>query len=271
MERADVYADPHVYDVLHGPGTAHEVAVLRRLARRYAGARQPQVWLEPACGTARYLLHAAKRGDVRCVGFDLSETMVAYARERARELGLSRRVRVCVAPMEEFAEACRVRAASVDFAFNPINTIRHLPSDRAMLAHLAEVARVLRPAGAYMVGVSLCAYGIEPITEDTWSGRRRGLRVSQVVQYIPPPGAGTDGRRGEGVRSERVISHLTVHRAGEEAHIDSTYTLRAYNLAQWLALIERSALEVAAVVDSDGRRAQPREPGYFVFILKRRA
>jgi SAM-dependent methyltransferase len=265
----DFYADPLVYDVLHGPGTASDVATLRRIARRFTLPRQTQTWLEPACGTGRYLIRAASTG-VRSIGFDLSPAMVAFAQDRARERGVGRRVKVSVASMESFVEACGIKPRSVDFAFNLINTIRHLDSDHAMLAHLDEVAGVLRSGGAYAVGVSLCAYGLEPITEDTWSGKRAGLSVSQVVQYIPPPASGADARRGAASRLERVISHMTVRRGRTESHVDSTYALRAYNLNQWLALIAKSPLEIAAVVDSDGDEAEPREPGYFVFILTAR-
>jgi SAM-dependent methyltransferase len=265
----DFYADPLVYDVLHAPGTAADVRVLRRMARRFTPARKVQTWLEPACGTGRYMIAAARLG-VRCVGFDLSEAMVAFTRSRAREAGVGRRVRARVAAMEEFTEACGLRPRSVDFAYNLINTIRHLPSDAAMLAHFKEVATVLREGGAYAVGVSLAAYGLEPVTEDTWKGRGRGMSVTQVVQYLPPAPGGADRRRGEGARQERVISHVTVRRGREEAHLDSTYALRAYNLRQWEELVGRSALRIDAVVSSDGRDASAREPGYYVFILRAR-
>lgn len=265
----DFYADPLVYDVLHAPGTAGDVRVLRGIARRFTPARTAPVWLEPACGGARYLLHAARFG-IRGVGFDVNEGMIEYARARARELGVSRRVRLRVASMESFVDACGLRAGSVDFAFNLINTIRHLGSDRAMLAHFAEVAGVLRRGGAYIVGISLAAYGLEPVTEDTWKGRGRGLAVTQVVQYLPPAPGGADARRGEGARQERVVSHLTVKRGREESHIDSTYALRSYNLRQWLGLVERSALRLDAVLDSSGREAAAREPGYFLFVLRAR-
>ncbi|HYE61559.1 MAG TPA: class I SAM-dependent methyltransferase [Phycisphaerales bacterium] len=269
----DFYADPLVYDVLHAPGTAGEVAVLRRVARRFTAGRVSPLWLEPACGTGRYLIRGAKFG-VRGVGFDLSEAMVEYARSRAREAGVGRRVRLRVASMESFVKACGLREGSVDFAFNLINTIRHLSSDAAMLAHFGEVARVLRRDGVYAVGLSLAAYGLESVTEDTWSGRAKGLSVTQVVQYLPPGSGGGDARRGEGQRQERVVSHVTVRRrrrgGDEETHFDSTYALRSYNLRQWLTLIERSPLEIAGVVDSSGADAAAREPGYFVFVLRRR-
>ncbi len=261
---ADFYSLPRLYDILHAPGTAGDVRLLRRLRRLYAPAHEgADVWLEPACGTARYLRHAARLG-VRCVGFDIEPRMIAYAKRAQR--AQAARARLFVARMEDFAQGRRIPA--VTLAFNLINTIRHLADDRAMDRHLRSVAGVLRPGGVYVVGLSLCAYGLESITEDVWKGSREGTRVSQVVQYLPPAGS-----RGEAARAERVISHLTV-RSGRgatarETHIDSTYVLRGYNLAQWREVVARAGLEIAAVTDGAGVAQRAREPGYYLFVLRR--
>ena len=71
-----LYTDPAVYDILHARGTAAEVDGLERMAARVRSGRARQTWLEPACGTARYLRLAARRGR-RTVGFDLSPVMIA--------------------------------------------------------------------------------------------------------------------------------------------------------------------------------------------------
>lgn len=265
-DTTDFYSIPRLYDILHAPGTPGEVRVLARLARAFgARAPGPPVWLEPACGTARYLRRAAGLG-VRGIGFDSEARMVRFAKRAARGDAPARGgVRVFQARMEAFTLGRRL--PRVHFAFNLINSIRHLETDRAMLAHFAEIARVLHPDGAYSVGLSLCAYGLENPTEDTWTARGDGAKVTQVVQYLPPTGG-----RGKAARAERVISHLTVRaRGAEDEHITSTYTLRGYSLAQWTTLVERSALRVHAVTDSQGRAASASEPGYFVFVLKPRA
>jgi SAM-dependent methyltransferase len=259
-----LYSDALVYDILHAEGTAREVKVLERIEKKWvcaplrgedaASSGTPSVWLEPACGTGRYLRAAAARGK-RVIGFDRSKEMVAFARER-----LGPGAKLFAAEMTDFA--ARVGTAKVDLAFNPINTIRHLQSDRAMLRHFQEIARVLRPRGVYVVGISISSYGNEFEAEDVWSGRRGGLWVKQVVQYIPP------ARRGD--RSERVHSHLVVTREGREEHRDSRYSLRCYDRGQWESLIGRSALTVVGVVDEAGRPARVRGAGYVVYVLRRR-
>lgn len=269
----DFYADAEVYDILHGPGTNRDVAGLFRIERRFLGpeparAKDARVWLEPACGSGRYLLAAARKGR-RCYGFDIEPAMIEYARARAAKLPRSAfRPVLYVARMEDFDQSPEGRTIpKVDLAFNLINTIRHLRDDDAMKLHLAAVSRVLAPGGIYIVGLHLTAYGREPITEDIWKGTRGTREVSQVVQYIPP-----SGPRGETSRAERVISHLTLSRTRrdgthEEAHRDSVYTLRAYSLDQWWKIVDSSGLREIASIDEDGEDSPPREGGYAIFVL----
>ncbi|MEX2218318.1 MAG: class I SAM-dependent methyltransferase [Phycisphaerales bacterium] len=274
--RIGLYEDALVYDVLHASGTRAEIGVVERLARRRGAlaAEERGVFLEPACGTGRYLRALAKRGH-SVIGFDREAEMVAFAQEameapaRASRGPHARGTRgargthdLFVSDMTTFAR--RVPAASVDVAFNLINTIRHLGSDRAMLAHFTAVARVLRPRGVYVVGLSLTDYGNEFETEDVWSGSRAGLRVQQVVQYLPA------SRR---LRREWVHSHLTVTLggpAGREEHRDSKYWLRGYSREEWLGLIGKSALKLLGAADAAGRRREIGVSGYALYVLGRR-
>ncbi len=229
----DFYADPHIYDVLHEPGTEAEVEGLAAIAARFVpGVRGP--WLEPGCGTARYLRQIQSRGQP-VAGFDRSAAMIAYAKRRLRGADLF------VAEMDDFATFLPTH--SVAFAFNPINTFRHIDTEDAALKHLTQMAAVLRPGAAYAVGLSLSRYGDEDPTEDVWEGARRGVSVRQVAQYLPPE---PDTRR------ETVISHLAVSRSGEARHIDSKYTLRSYDRRQWLDLVEKSPLRIVGEVDEEG-------------------
>ena len=238
------YPEPGVYDVLHAPGTAAEVDGLQRIAARWVGAKAA-TWLEPACGTGRYLRVASRRG-IRCIGFDRDPAMIEYARHRG--------CNVFVADMTVFAG--RKRA---DFAFNLHNSIRHLRSDAAMLAHFSEMARVLRPGGAYAVGLSLTRYGAEEPEEDVWEGRRGRMRVQQLVQYLPPPGRG---------RFERVVSHVRIERPAGVTQHDSTYDLRCYDLAQWRRLVARSPFRIVASVNGAGATIERGHVPYGIEILK---
>lgn len=247
------YDDARLYDILHKDGTSREVTGLERIAARFI-KHPAQHWLEPACGSGRYLRVAAARGK-RVTGFDLEPGMIKYAADRFAAQGLASRAHLFEADMAAFADQLRRPA---DFAFNLINTIRHLDSDDAMLAHLAQTAACLAPGGVYAVGLSSSAYGLEQESEDIWSARRSGTEVVQTVQYLPPT---------ETERAERVISHMAVDERGAKRGIDSSYTLRAYSTEQWLDLIDRSDLQLRAVVDEEATDIETPGYGYAVYVL----
>jgi SAM-dependent methyltransferase len=242
-----LYEDPSIYDILQTPGTAAEVDVLQRVAA--ACGAPAGLWYEPACGTGRYLRVLQGRGR-RVGGYDLDPGMVAYA---ARRLG--RRVRV--ADMTD-PVVPGVRPGSVAVAFNPVNTIRLLPSDTAMRAHFAQVARLLAPGGLYLVGISLTDYEGEEPSEDLWQATRGRCRVSQLVNYLPP---------AEGSRVETVLSHLLVARPRGSEHRDERYELRCYDEGQWERLVRGSALRRVGSFDAKGRPVAVRVLTYQVEVL----
>ncbi len=259
-----LYTDPALYDILYSPGTAAEVDALEKVVAACAGKsalEAGRLWLEPACGTGRYLRVAAGRGH-RCVGFDIDEEQLAYARRRKIAAGAPP-IAYHRADMRDFVRACGLGPGSVDLAFNPVNSLRHLGSDRALLEHLQQMAVALRPGGLYVVGISLTDYGWLEEEEDLWEGRRGGCRVSQLVNYLPPrPGT----RHG---RTETVISHLTVTRPGGVQHLDDTYDLRCYDEEQWSGLVRHSALDRAGSFDAFGRPLQGRRLPYQLEVLAR--
>lgn len=256
LTRQDFYDDPHVYDVLHSPDTADEVAGLMATHARFGPRVRGRMarWLEPACGSGRYCIEAAGRG-VRCVGVDLSEGMVAYARGRARAMGVSRR---CSFVAEDIRRMAGARGV-FDFAFCPINSIRHLPSDAAMVDHLRRVVALLRPGAVYAVGISLSKPEWEMPSEDVWEASRDGVHVKQVVQYVPPE---------DGGRAEKVLSVMHVNAGGRSRTIESAYELRTYTLGQWHAVTRRAGLEIVATVNEEGEDLGVRELGYQVSILR---
>lgn len=257
------YADPSVYDIVSTPGTAAEVDVLADLSSRFGLPPRPgATWLEPACGTGRYLRVIAGRG-MTAVGFDSGEAMVAYAASSLRRRRLDGRARVFVADMAGFGG--EVEPGTIDFAFLTDNTLRHLESDSAVLEHLAAVARALRPGGVYAVGISLSRYGEEGPDEDVFTAARGRCRVTQVYTYLPP-GAG-----GPGPRRERVITHLVVERPGGAEHRDHVYDLRCYDRGQWERLLDESAFCRLATVDRLGCLADGRPLLYQMEMLVPRA
>ncbi|MCB9845518.1 MAG: class I SAM-dependent methyltransferase [Phycisphaeraceae bacterium] len=260
MARIGLYSDAMIYDVLHTPGTAAEVDGLERMAARYARTRgrHRQAWLEPACGSGRFLRVAAGRG-TPIVGVDLDPGMVAYANRRLGDAGAAGRARAVVGDITDMGGL--IPDHRFDFAFNLINTIRHLRTDAAMVRHLREIRRVLRPGGVYAVGISLSDPAeVEEPSEDVWTAARGRVRVRQLVSYLPQTEPGS--------RVERIISHLEISRPGGVEHRDSSYELRTYTLAQWEAVVRKAGLARVACVDERGDEIELFVPGYAIHLLR---
>jgi SAM-dependent methyltransferase len=99
--------------------------------------------LELAAGPARHAREFARRG-VQAMALDSSEAMSAYARNAARAEGLD--LEVVTADMTDFT-----LAQPVDLAVLPMDSVSYLLDNDAVLAHLAAVARHLRPGGLYVL------------------------------------------------------------------------------------------------------------------------
>jgi len=266
-----LYTSPSLFDILYTPGTAREVDILQKIARRYGRAdnRLP-CWLEPACGTGRYLRCLARRGQ-RIVGFDRDPAMIAYANATLRRRRLQRRAWAFAGDMTDFA--IMLPPGSIDFACNPVNSIRHLEDDRQLLAHLDQMATVLRPGAVYAVGVSLRNRTNDFPNEEVWEGRRGRCTVRQVVTYLPPPAATpaspTTAEHAAAPRFETVLCHLQIRRPRGEEHRDARFRLRSFDRDEWRALIERSALFRVASLDAAGEARGERIVSYQFEILGR--
>jgi len=245
-----LYDNPSWYDILHTKHTAWEVDGLEAIASRFCAqptTRRPVRWLEPACGTARYLREASKRG-INAFGYDIDPRMIAYARERFESQRLE-------GTLDVGDLTTYTPPKKADFAFCLINTIRHLMTDKDMLAHLGCVARSLTKGGVYAVGFSTARYDEDEDAEDVWTGARGQLSVTQLVQFLPPTAD---------ERIEKVINHLTVRTPTTETHADSAYDLRSYSREEWLDLIARSPFDLAAIVDEFGNDVPRNEQDEYV-------
>ncbi len=251
------YARPLIYDILHAHGSLAEARHIVRIARTLVqtSRTRPLRVLEPACGTGRFLLALASLGHT-CVGVDLDTGMAEFARQRARSVGLARRVRVHVGDMRTMDHAigsAPPSSARFDLAFCPDNSIRHLASDRDCVNHIRSTLALLRPGGVYLVGIGLLDdLGEDPV-EQVWHARRGTTTVRQVIEFIPPD-ASTVARGGRVARRETALSVISVSTPRSEEDIATRYTLRSYTLDQWRAVVRRAGAREVAVATADGRR-----------------
>ena len=114
----------------------------RKAMRELEGGRRGTV-LDIACGTGDFSIEALRHGVERVVGADISENMLAVAREEAREKGLADRLGFGYGDSENLDfEDGTFDAVTVAFG---VRNFEHLERG------LAEMCRVLRPGGKVVV------------------------------------------------------------------------------------------------------------------------
>ena len=148
------------YGIYHR-GWVHPI--LDRLAREFPGGAV----LDVGCGTGVLTLALAERG-FEVVAVDHSPEMLAIARRKAAEAGLSPRIRF------EEGDVTRLRFADDSFAGATAQGVLHHLADPA--ASLDEIKRVVRPGGFVFVS--------EPCLEQTPPSKatEAALRIARPVK-----------------------------------------------------------------------------------------
>ena len=222
----------------------------RRGGRARGRAGPPRRSLEPFCGTGRLL--RAMPGTA--VGFDLH----AGALRLARTKGCT----VFRADAGRFA----VAEGAFDFAFNLIDSFRHLLTEEAARSHLAAVARALRPGAVYVLGLDVTGDMARPPAAEEWEMERDGVRVAGTVRTL----GDVDGE----TRVETMETRCTVHRGGTSTTVEVYSPLRVYGRSDLEDLLRaEGSFEVAAVCDRHYDTARTVDParleGSAVLVLRK--
>jgi cyclopropane-fatty-acyl-phospholipid synthase len=126
------------------PGESLEQAQTRKLDRICHKLRiaPGERLLDIGCGWGSLVIHAAERHGAHAVGVTLSEPQAELARERARALGLERRVEIRVADYRELTDGPFDKIASVGM-------YEHVGRSE-LERYVRTVAGLLRPGGLFL-------------------------------------------------------------------------------------------------------------------------
>ena len=145
---ADIYGDARLYDALAGVmGAGSDLGYWSEQCRRYGGPV-----LELACGSGRLTAPLAAQG-VEIEGLDISDPMLAVAREKAAAQGQS--ILWHQADMTDFDLGHRY-----SIIFFPVNSIAHLLHWRDLEKCLACVRRHLADGGRFLIDYFNPALGV---------------------------------------------------------------------------------------------------------------
>ena len=196
--------------------------------------------VELAVGTGRIALPIAQAG-VPVIGVDLSEGMLAVARERARELGVESRIDLRVGDFREPPVPERV-----PLVICPFRSLLHMPDETEKLRTLRAAHELLEPGGRFAFDVF--APGREDIdeTDGRWLEREPGIF-----------------ERADWDETARTLT-LTV-RGGDSS---ATMTLHWLGAPEWLVLIDLAGFEIEATYGWFDRRPYTGEED-MIFVCRR--
>jgi SAM-dependent methyltransferase len=233
----DWYETPAYYDLVFDEDTQREADFVEAAMKRYAPTRargkKVRRVLEPACGSGRMVAELSRRG-FRVEGFDASEAMLAFARNRLQKAGLKAGVRK--GRMEAFAYK-----QPFQLVHCLVSTFKYLSDEQQALAHLECVAACLETGGLYLLGLHLTDYANDKCTRERWVVEKEGLKVVCNTQTWP-----AESRS----RSERVRTRLLIEEMGDELQSETNWNFRTYDAKQLRRLLAKVAdLTLVAVHD----------------------
>ena len=233
-EAIDWYDTPRYYDLVFDEDTDQEADFIEAALERYGPSIRgnPRI-LEPACGSGRTLTELARRGH-RVSGFDASQPMLDFARERLRSAGCKGQLRRGV--LQEFQYKTRFHLAHC-----LVSSFKYVLDGPGATASLACIAESLLPGGLFLLGVHLTDYSITTCQRERWVVRKDGLEVISNTQTWP-----ADRKR----RTERVRNRLKVQEDGTERRTETNWLFRTYSARQLRALVRSvPSFELVAIHD----------------------
>lgn len=205
--------------------TAAEVDFLLRHLRLEAGARI----LDIPCGHGRHAVElAARRPDCRVTGVDISDELLAAARESADARGVSAAVTWRRSDMRDLPWSSAFEAAfccGSSFGFL---------DDEGDAAFLAAVSRALVPGGRFVLDAGKAAECLFPAFRASHDFERDGLRFEAENRY--------DARAG------RIENRYTLTRPG--ATETKLASHRVYTASQVCRLLESRGFAVEELYGS---------------------
>lgn len=251
-----IYDFPKYYDLLFGSDWKAEFDFVQECFRDY-GRKSTKRLFEPACGTGRLLIKLAQAG-YEVSGNDLNEKAIDFCNDRLERFGFDRSTRV--EDMSDF----KVKK-KYDAAFNLINTFRHLPTEKAAVAHLQCMAAALAKGAIYALGIHLEPTVGEPMQEESWSARRGNLGITSYMWS-----KGIDRKK----RMEHLGVTLDIYTPTRHRRIVDHMEYRTYRYSQFQSLLKKvPEFRVEEVFDFAYDINQPHEiteaSEDVVFVLKR--
>ena len=145
-----LYDLPKYYDIAFSWDNSDEIDLLQMIFKKYVPFKVKNI-LEPASGSGRFLTSFPKY-KYQITGYDNNQKMVDYAQKRISDVGLQEFAKVISGDMKsiKFKE-------KFDAAFNSINSIGYLLSDKEIISHFRNTGESIKKGGVYIIHLACAA------------------------------------------------------------------------------------------------------------------
>lgn len=159
--------------------------------------------LDLGSGSGRFLAHLARhRPDVRMVGLDLSDTMIATGRRFLEDDGLGDRIRLLEADITTFAAdvADRIDVISSIWTLHQLPSVEHLDAclsriaaarkERGCAVFLADFARLKNPRSFPLMVSAASGSPSSALKADGFASERAAWSLSELTEALERAGLG---------------------------------------------------------------------------------
>ena len=170
------YTFPKYYDMAFSRDVESDIKFFERCFHQYSDVKVNRV-LEPACGTGIFLENFPRYGYC-ALGYDLSKNMVAYSKERLKNVGLN----------QENADVVLGDMKNIEFDSNfdaaiiCINSLGYLTREEDIISHFKIMGKSIKKGGIYIVEISCKCEDLanEKKPDDIWSIKENGIELEMA-------------------------------------------------------------------------------------------
>ncbi len=167
------YNFPKYYDLAFTRDIDNDIKFFQRCFNQYSNLNVKGI-LEPACGPGIFLEKLPLYG-YYCLGYDISEAMVNYSKERLKRVGVyPNKANVVLGDMKNM-----VFDSKFDAAIICINSLGYLIRGEDISSHFKAMGKSLKKGGIYIVEISFKCddLGYEKKIDDTWYVKEDGIEL----------------------------------------------------------------------------------------------
>ncbi len=234
-----------VYDVLMGDvNYKKRTDYILKLFKKYD--KKPDLLLDVACGTGGFSLQFAKKG-IEVIGTDMSEEMLAVAREQSAEKELD------ILFLCQKAEDLDLYG-TVDGAVCCMDSLNHITDKRSLKKAFGKISLFLEKDRLFIFDVNTVFKHREILGNNTFALEEDGVYCVWQNEFLPK------------TNSVKITLDFFIENENGYARLGENFSERAYDFSALTEMLNSQGFEVLAIFD-DLTENPPRETSERVFFV----